>query len=137
KLREMVDAPVLLHKDAQMLWDATHPNEQPNGYISDGDTFDIAGVTLTAIHTPGHSPSCVIFHAPELEASVLTSAATLFNGSPCATGLSYSDFDTIIESIKNKIFPLPEHTKVLTGHGDSTVIGEEKPNLDEWIKRGY
>ena len=137
KLREMVDAPVLIHKDDQMLWDATHPDEQPDGYISDGDTFDIAGVTLTAIHAPGHSPGCVVFHAPELEGGVLFSGDTLFNGGPGATGRSYSDFDTIIESIKNKIFPLPEHTKVLTGHGDSTVIGEEKPHLDEWIKRGH
>lgn len=137
KLRDMVDAPVLIHKDDQMLWNATHPDEQPDGYISDGDTFDIAGVTLTAIHTPGHSPGCVVFHAPELEGGVLFSGDTLFNGGPGATGRSYSDFDTIIESIKNKIFPLPEHTKVLTGHGDSTVIGEEKPHLDEWIKRGH
>ena len=137
KLREMVDAPVLIHKDDQMLWDATHPDEQPDGYITDGDTFDIAGVTLTAIHTPGHSPGCVVLHAPELEGGVLFSGDTLFNGGPGATGRSYSDFDTIIESIKTKIFTLPEHTKVLTGHGDSTVIGEEKPHLDDWIKRGH
>lgn len=137
KLREMVDAPVLIHKDDQMLWDATHPNEQPDGYITDGDTFDIAGVTLTAIHTPGHSPGCVVLHAPELDGGVLFSGDTLFNGGPGATGRSYSSFDTIIESIKNKIFTLPEHTKVLTGHGDSTVIGEEKPHLDDWIKRGH
>ncbi|MDN6173391.1 MAG: MBL fold metallo-hydrolase, partial [Yaniella sp.] len=55
KLRELVDAPVLIHKDDQMLWDATHPDEKPDGHINDGDTFTIAGVTLTALHTPGHS----------------------------------------------------------------------------------
>src|SRR5699024_11787938 len=47
KLRELVDAPVLIHKEDQMLWDATHPNEKPDGHINDGDTFTIADVTLT------------------------------------------------------------------------------------------
>lgn len=137
KLRELVDAPVLINKADLMLWDATHANDQPDGFINDGDEFTIAGVTLTAIHTPGHSPGCVVFHAPELEGGVLFSGDTLFNGGPGATGRSYSDFDTIIESITTKIFTLPEHTKVLTGHGDSTVIGEEKPDLDDWIARGH
>src|SRR5699024_1176150 len=70
-------------------------------------------------------------------ADVLFSGDTLFNGGPGATGRSFSDFDTIIESIKTKLLPLPAETKVLTGHGDSTAIGDEAPHLDEWIKRGY
>src|SRR5690625_504485 len=137
KVRDLVDATVLIDKDDQVLWVATPANDQPDGNINDGDTFEIAGVTLTALHSPGHSPGCVVFHAPELDGGVLFSGDTLFNGGPGATGRSYSSFDTIIESIKNKIFPLPDHTKVLTGHGDSTVIGEEKPHLDEWIARGH
>ena len=137
KLREMVDAPVLIHKDDQMLWDATHPNDQPDGYISDGDTFEIAGVTLTAIHTPGHSPGCVVFHAPELEGGVLFSGDTLFQGGPGATGRSYSDFDVIIASIRERILTLPEGTEVLTGHGEATTVGAEKPHLQEWIDRGH
>src|SRR5699024_10900314 len=76
KLRKLVDAPVLIHKDDQMLRDATHPDEKPDGHINDGDTFTIAGVTLTALHTPGHSPGCVVFHAPELEGGVLFSGDT-------------------------------------------------------------
>src|SRR5699024_641539 len=71
KLRDTVDAPVLIHRDDQMLWDATHPDHQPDGHINDGDTFEIADVTLTAIHTPGHSPGCVVFLAPELDGGVL------------------------------------------------------------------
>src|SRR5699024_9728038 len=120
-----------------MLWDATHPDHQPDGHINDGDTFEIADGTLTAIHTPGHSPGCVVFHAPQLDGAVLLSGDTSCNGGPVGTRRSYSDFDVIIEYIKNKIFTLPDDTKVLSGHGDSTVIGDENPHLDEWIERGY
>src|SRR5699024_6212466 len=55
KLRDLVDAPVLIHKEDQMLWDATQPNEKPDGRSNDGDTFTTADVTLTALHPPGHS----------------------------------------------------------------------------------
>ena len=137
EVQRRIGGPIHLNAQDRMLWDDVYGQDEPDAEISAGDVFTVAGTKLTAIHTPGHSPGCVVFHAPELEGGVLFSGDTLFNGGPGATGRSYSDFDTIIESIKNKIFPLPEHTKVLTGHGDSTVIGEEKPHLDEWIKRGH
>ena len=52
------------------------------------------------------------------------------------TGRSYSDFPTIIESIRERLLTLPDDTVVHTGHGDDTSIGAEKPHLDEWITRG-
>ena len=68
---------------------------------------------------------------------VVFSGDTLFQGGPGATGRSYSDFDTIIESIRERLLSLPEATVVHTGHGDSTTIGTEKPHLQEWIDRGH
>jgi glyoxylase-like metal-dependent hydrolase (beta-lactamase superfamily II) len=65
------------------------------------------------------------------------SGDTLFNGGPGATGRSYSDFPTIIESIRERLLALPDETVVHTGHGDDTSIGAEKPHLDEWIARGH
>lgn len=56
---------------------------------------------------------------------------------PGATGRSYSDFDTIIESIRTRLLTLPEDTTVHTGHGDGTTIGTEKPALADWIARGH
>jgi glyoxylase-like metal-dependent hydrolase (beta-lactamase superfamily II) len=61
----------------------------------------------------------------------------LFNGGPGATGRSYSDFATIIESIRDRLLVLPVDTVVHTGHGGSTTIGAEAPHLDEWIARGH
>lgn len=132
---ELVKAPIHLHQDDWMLWRAVFPTLDPDAAIADGDEFTIAGATLKAIHTPGHSPGSVSFHVPSEK--TLFSGDTLFQGGPGATGRSYSDFPTIIESIRTKLLTLPEETVVRTGHGDSTTIGAEKPDLDAWIARGH
>ena len=71
------------------------------------------------------------------EAGALFSGDTLFNGGPGATGRSYSDFPTIIDSIRDSILTLPDETRVHTGHGDHTTVGAEAPHLAEWIARGH
>ena len=135
EFRDLVKAPVYLHEADRMLWDAVFPDSAPDHAIEDGDTFEIAGARLQAIHTPGHSPGSVCFHLASQ--NVLFSGDTLFNGGPGATGRSYSSFETIIESIKGRLLTLPAETTVKTGHGDSTSIGAEAPQLDEWIARGH
>jgi glyoxylase-like metal-dependent hydrolase (beta-lactamase superfamily II) len=62
---------------------------------------------------------------------------TLFQGGPGATGRSYSDFDTIIASIRDRLLVLPPATAIHPGHGNSTSIGAEAPHLQEWIDRGH
>ena len=64
---------------------------------------------------------------------VLFSGDTLFNGGPGATGRSFSDFGTIIDSITSQLLVLPEGTVVHTGHGDDTTIGAEKPHRQRWV----
>ncbi|MDY6054639.1 MBL fold metallo-hydrolase [Micrococcus sp.] len=145
EFRQMVDAPVLIHPADRMLWDAVFPDEEPDGELADGDVLKVAGVELRVLHTPGHSPGSVCLHAPRLgeagddgaPTGVVFSGDTLFQGGPGATGRSYSDFDTIIASIRERLFTLPEATVVHTGHGDSTTIGAERPHLQEWIDRGH
>ncbi|ACS30569.1 Zn-dependent hydrolase [Micrococcus luteus] len=145
EFRQMVDAPVLLHPADRMLWDAVFPDEEPDGALAEGDVLRVAGVELRVLHTPGHSPGSVCLYAPALgevgddgaPTGVVFSGDTLFQGGPGATGRSYSDFDTIIESIRERLLSLPEATVVHTGHGDSTTIGTEKPHLQEWIDRGH
>ncbi|MGQ1838119.1 MBL fold metallo-hydrolase [Kocuria turfanensis] len=138
EVAEEVRAPVYLHPADTMLWEQVYPSALFDRSIDDGDTFALSGVRLTALHTPGHSPGSVCFYAPELgEHGVLFSGDTLFQGGPGATGRSYSDFDTIIASIRERLLTLPEGTEVLTGHGDATTIGAEAPHLQEWIDRGH
>jgi glyoxylase-like metal-dependent hydrolase (beta-lactamase superfamily II) len=95
----------------------------------------VGDVELRVLHTPGHAPGACCFHVPALD--VLFSGDTLFNGGPGATGRSFSDFPTIIDSIRDDLLTLHDHTIVLTGHGDATSIGAEKPHVQEWLDRGH
>jgi glyoxylase-like metal-dependent hydrolase (beta-lactamase superfamily II) len=64
------------------------------------------------------------------------SGDTLFSGGPGATGRSFSDFPTILQSISGRLGKLPADTVVYTGHGDTTSIGDEIVHYDEWVARG-
>ena len=134
-LQAAAGAPVLLNDGDLMLWDAVYPDTAPSSGLVDGQALIVAGTELHVLHTPGHSPGAVCFYAPAL--GTVFSGDTLCNGGPGATGRSYSDFGTIIESITAKLLTLPDETVVLTGHGDATTIGAEAPHLDEWIARGH
>ena len=117
----------------RMLWDAEH-DAAPDNELHPGQTFDVAGSTLRAVATPGHSPGSTCLYAEDLGA--VFTGDTLFAGGPGSTGRSFSDFDTIIASIRDRLLTLPAETIVHTGHGDDTSIGAEAPHLDEWIARG-
>ena len=126
ELSERLDAPILLHPADRPLWTLTH-SEAPDGDLADGETLQVAGTDIHVIHTPGHAPGGCCFYVPEL--GVLFSGDTLFNGGPGATGRSYSDRDTLVDSIRTRLFTLPDETVVKTGHGDDTTIGAEKAAL--------
>ncbi|MDY7099948.1 MAG: MBL fold metallo-hydrolase [Actinomycetota bacterium] len=139
-LQDTVDAPIMLHPDDRMLWDAVYPDRGPDRDLEGGATLTVGGNEIGIMHTPGHSPGCCCFHAVgagDGGKDVLFSGDTLFCGGPGATGRSYSDFPTIIDSIRAKLLSLPPETIVHTGHGDSTTIGDEAPHLEEWIERGH
>jgi glyoxylase-like metal-dependent hydrolase (beta-lactamase superfamily II) len=134
-LAQSSGAPVLLHPDDRVLWDLTHPGRSPDGDLADGQRLSVAGIGLEVIHTPGHAPGAVCLYAPALGA--LLSGDTLFQGGPGATGRSYSDFPTIIASLRDRLLTLPPDTRVHPGHGEGTTIGGEAADLDSWIARGH
>jgi len=134
ELGKTLDAPVLLHPADDMLWRMTHPDKEFRSF-DDGATLSVGGVELRAMHTPGHSPGSVCWYVPDLNAVV--SGDTLFEGGPGATGRSYSDFPTILDSISTRLGMLPGETVVYTGHGDTTKIGDEIVHYDEWVARGH
>jgi glyoxylase-like metal-dependent hydrolase (beta-lactamase superfamily II) len=128
-------APVFLHPDDQILWKQTHPQRDPDDHLTDGSRLGVAGIQLTVLHTPGHTPGAISLYAPGLE-TVFT-GDTLFAGGPGATGRSFSDFPTIIRSIRDVLLALPPDTVVRTGHGECTTIGVEASHLQTWIARGH
>ena len=127
-------APVYLHPADTMLWEVVNAGVEFRP-LSDGDTLEVAGADVQVIHTPGHSPGGVCLFVPSLD--VLLSGDTLFCGGPGATGRSYSDFPTILDSIRERLLTLPQSTRVLTGHGDETTIGAEATDYDAWVVRGH
>ena len=134
QLGKALDAPVLLHPADEVLWRMTHPDSDFRS-VNDGETLQVAGTELRGLHTPGHSPGSVCWYAPELTA--VFSGDTLFQGGPGATGRSFSDFPTILESISGRLGTLPGETVVYTGHGDTTTVGDEIVHYDEWVARGH
>lgn len=134
-LQDLVDAPIYLHPADQMLWQTVYPGTSPDRPLAPGEVLRAGGMELGVLHTPGHSPGCCCFYAES--SGTLFSGDTLFCGGPGATGRSYSDFPTIIDSIREQLLQLPPDTVVHTGHGDSTTIGDEAPHLQEWLDRGH
>ena len=133
-LADAVGAPIALHPDDRMLWDVVHPDRAPDRALADGDVLRVAGAELRVLHTPGHSPGGICLHDG---GTILFSGDTLFAGGPGATGRSFSDFPTIITSIRDRLLVLPPDTVVHTGHGPTTTVGAEAPELDAWIARGH
>ena len=135
QLSELTGAPVLIHPADGPVWALTHPDTAPDGDLADGAVLSVAGVELHVLHTPGHSPGSVCLWSPQL--GVVFTGDTLFQGGPGATGRSFSSFATIIESVRLLFATLPPDTIVHTGHGGSTTLGSEAPQLAEWIARGH
>jgi glyoxylase-like metal-dependent hydrolase (beta-lactamase superfamily II) len=126
-LRKATGAPIWFNPEDRMLWDVVHPDSAPDRELAAGTTFEVAGTTLTALHTPGHSPGSTCLYAADL--GTVFTGDTLFHGGPGATGRSFSDHPTILESIRTQLLTLPGNTVVRTGHGDDTTIAAETSNI--------
>jgi glyoxylase-like metal-dependent hydrolase (beta-lactamase superfamily II) len=128
-LRRETSAPIFLHPDDRPLWLLTHPDELWDVDLGEGQVIEVGGTRLVALHTPGHAPGAVCFHAAEL--GCVFTGDTLFQGGPGAIGRSFSDHDTIVSSIREKLFVLPDETVVHPGHGEDTTIAVERAGLSQ------
>jgi len=95
--------------------------------LVDGSALDLAGLTLTVDHAPGHTRGSVVFRT-ELEEGgrVMFAGDTLFAGSIGRTDLPGGDMRTMTDTLRTKILPMADETVVLPGHGPSTTIGRER-----------
>ena len=96
----------------------------PTKYLNEGDQIKFGDSVLDIIHAPGHSPGSIVFYN-KVEGFMIV-GDVLFNQSIGRTDLPGGNYDTLISSIKNKLFPLGDEMEVYCGHGSNTTIGQER-----------
>jgi glyoxylase-like metal-dependent hydrolase (beta-lactamase superfamily II) len=97
---------------------------EPDGYLNEGETVTFGDTALDILFVPGHAPGHIAFYHPEQKLCI--AGDVLFRGSIGRTDLPGGDFDTLIRSIRTKLFPLGDAVTVYPGHGPETTIGHEK-----------
>lgn len=127
QLKEALNIPLAAHRA-----DAERLPTTAEMLLTDGNIIAFGKVTLEVIHTPGHTPGSLCF----LTGKYLISGDTIFPGGPGKTGTP-EDFQEIIESLKKKIFVLPEDVKIFPGHGGSTVLKKEKEEFGVFSAKSY
>jgi glyoxylase-like metal-dependent hydrolase (beta-lactamase superfamily II) len=128
ELKALLKAPVAIGMD-----DAAQLSVEPDMLLVDQQALNFGSHALQAIHTPGHTPGSTCFHIGRH----LFTGDTLFPGGPGNTQRDAVRFERIISSIRERLFTLPDETVVYPGHGRDTTIGAERPQLDEWVARGW
>jgi hydroxyacylglutathione hydrolase len=96
----------------------------PDGYLAEGDSVSFGNITLDVLFLPGHAPGHIGFY--HKDSASLLSGDVLFEQSIGRTDLPGGDFNTLIKSIHQQIFTLPDDVIVYPGHGNTTTVGEEK-----------
>lgn len=110
----------------------------PNRWLDQDDTVTVGAETLRVLHCPGHTPGHVVFfHQPSRLAFV---GDVLFQGGIGRTDFPKGDYRTLIDSIRNKLFPLGDDVRFVPGHGPMSTFGDEREDnpfvADAVVKRG-
>ncbi len=133
KIKDATGADILIHPlDASMLgslstnaalFGISVENSPPcDQTIEEGDTVSFGKITLKVLHTPGHTPGGISLYTDK----IVFVGDTLFAGSIGRTDFPGGDFNTLISSIRTKLFKMDDDVRVLSGHGPETSIGSEK-----------
>jgi glyoxylase-like metal-dependent hydrolase (beta-lactamase superfamily II) len=126
-LRDLVDAlavPVFAHPDDRMPVDTEA--------IADGDSLPVGSRAMRVVHTPGHTPGSTCYAV----GGFLFSGDTLFPGGPGNTDGDPARFAAIMASL-DRLFELPDDTRICPGHGVDSTIGRERPYVETWRARGW
>lgn len=132
---EIFNVPIIgPHKNERMLIDMMELQSQMSGiparaftptqWLDDGDSIKVGNIVFHVLFCPGHTAGHIVFHAPQN--NIVFVGDVLFNGSIGRTDLPGGDMQTLLSSIRNKLFMLNDSTVVVSGHGPNTTIGHEK-----------
>lgn len=134
RLRQLTSAPVYAYEGEEDVLLSSDLNVsagagractvKANTLLKDGEEVTIEDMTFKLIATPGHTQGSCCYYFEE--ANMLISGDTLFEESVGRTDLPTGSMSTLVRSVKDKLFELPDDVVVYPGHGDSTTIGHEK-----------
>ncbi len=135
RLKEATGAKIAIHpEDAPYLdrlaqsaavWGMSAENSPPPDlFLSDGQILNVGGLTFKVLHTPGHSPGSISLVMED--AQLVFTGDLIFAGSIGRTDFPGGDYATLIRSVREKIFPLGDDFRILSGHGPVTTVGHEK-----------
>jgi glyoxylase-like metal-dependent hydrolase (beta-lactamase superfamily II) len=128
------EAPVALHAKDRLLWREVHGGVAPGIEMEEGGRFEVAGVTLEVLHTPGHTPGSVSIYCEDLGV-VFTGDALCADG-PCPHAGGFPDFAGQLSAIGAELLTLPGETRVLPGHGAETTVAAAGKHFDSWVTAG-
>jgi glyoxylase-like metal-dependent hydrolase (beta-lactamase superfamily II) len=118
---------------AGLMWNLTFHNYSGDViYLDEGDVTGLDNEPLSVLFTPGHSPGSISFYSKE--GDFIISGDVLFQRSVGRTDLPMGNFETLANSIRTKLYTLPDSTKVYSGHGAATTIGDEK-KFNPYVKK--
>jgi len=117
ELRSITGAPVWIHP-----LDEGGLGFPADGNFHDGQIFQVGTYQIRVLHTPGHSPGGVCFHAP----GAVFTGDTLFAGSVGRTDFPGGSHSQLITAVREKIFPLGDELRLYPGHGPPSTIGRER-----------
>ncbi len=135
EVKQLSDAPIYIHPEAvQMLetaglaaglWQISIKEPPPADHmLNDDQELKVGNLKLRVLFTPGHAPGHVCFYLSDYD--VLFDGDVLFQQSIGRTDLPGGDYDLLMQSIRQRVLLLPDETAVLSGHGPTTTIGQEK-----------
>lgn len=97
---------------------------QPDRWLQEGDEVAVGETRLRVLHCPGHTPGHLVFFHPEERLAQV--GDVLFKGSVGRTDFPQGDYDTLIRSIREKLWPLGDDVRFIPGHGPMSSFGEER-----------
>jgi len=100
------------------------PGPEPTIELAHGQILNVGSYTFEVRHTPGHTPGHCVFYCAQ--AKILFSGDLIFQRGVGRTDLPGGDWDALVESIRKQVYTLPDETRILSGHGQETRVGEEK-----------
>ena len=135
-LSEQLDLPIIGPHKGDLFWIEGLPEAAmnygfpparpftPTRWLQDGDSVTLGAHTLNVRHCPGHTPGHVVFHSPEIARAFV--GDVLFAGSIGRTDFPQGDFDTLIDSIRSRLWPMGDETVFIPGHGPESTFGRER-----------